>query len=174
MKLDKVTIDQLKNGDDTQFEKLYHDTKRGVYGIVFSILRDHDKTADVLQEVYMKVLIKINQYKVGSNFNSWIMQIAKNHAIDVYRSDIKQVKMDDEVLENIISDQTEKPDKKTLALMMLDILDQDERTIVVLKILDDLTHKEISKIVNKPLGTVLWIYQKAMVKLKGYYGEKNA
>ncbi|MFA7417973.1 MAG: RNA polymerase sigma factor, partial [Acholeplasma sp.] len=106
--------------------------------------------------------------------NSWIMQIAKNHAIDVYRSDIKQVKMDDEVLENIISDQTEKPDKKTLALMMLDILDQDERTIVVLKILDDLTHKEISKIVNKPLGTVLWIYQKAMVKLKGYYGEKNA
>lgn|SRR5690554_5777366 len=174
MKLSQSMIEQLKNGNDALFEKIYHDTKRGVYGIIFSILRDHDQTNDAMQEVYMKMLIKINQYKIGSNFISWLMQIAKYHAIDMYRKDKNKVHVDDDVLEQMTPASNDEPDKKTQVAMMLDILDEDERIIVVLKVLDDLTHKEISKVVDKPLGTVLWIYQKAIAKLKKYYGEKDA
>lgn len=174
MKLDQDAIDKLKNGDDTTFEKLYHGTKRGVYGIVFSILRDHDKTADVLQDVYMKVLIKINQYKVGTNFNSWIMQIAKNYAIDIYRQEKKHTHIEDEVLEQVVSEDRDLPDEKSKILMMLDNLTEDERIVIILKVLDDLTHKEISKIIDKPIGTVLWLYQKGLDKLKDYYGEYDA
>ncbi len=116
----------------------------------------------------MKMLIKINQYKIGSNFISWLMQIAKYHAIDMYRKNKNKVHVDDDVLEQMTPASNDEPDKKTQVAMMLDVLDEDERIIVVLKVLDDLTHKEISKVVDKPLGTVLWIYQKAIAKLKNY------
>lgn len=174
MKLTKDVIEMLKIGNDLEFEKIYHGTKRSVYGIVFSILKDHDLTNDAMQEVYMKILVKIDQYKIGANFNSWVTQIAKNHAIDIYRKNKKNVHIDDEILDEVISDNTETPSEVSEVTMMLDILDESEREIVVLKVLDELTHREISKIVNKPLGTVLWIYQKAMTKLKNYYGDNDA
>ncbi|MFA6936431.1 MAG: sigma factor-like helix-turn-helix DNA-binding protein, partial [Bacilli bacterium] len=54
----------------------------------------------------------------------------------------------------------------------LTVLTKEEREVVFLHINNDLKHREISKVINKPLGTVLWIYNKAIKKLKDYF-EKN-
>ena len=53
---------------------------------------------------------------------------------------------------------------------MLKTLDNVSREIVVLHIINDLKFKEIAGIVNKPLGTVLWIYNKAIKELKKKVG----
>lgn len=171
MKLSRKIIEQLKNGDETQFETIYQTTKKGVYGMIFSILKDHDLTNDVMQDVYMKMLVKINQYQIGKNFMNWLLQIAKYQAIDVYRKEKKSVFMDAVGLDLIAAFDNEKPNEQTDVTFILNVLDLDERMVVVLKVLEDKTHKEISKILDKPLGTVLWIYQKAMDKLKSYMGD---
>ena len=49
---------------------------------------------------------------------------------------------------------------------MVKSLDTEEREIVLLHIVSDMKFKTISEVVNKPLGTVLWIYQKALKKIK--------
>jgi RNA polymerase sigma-70 factor (ECF subfamily) len=51
---------------------------------------------------------------------------------------------------------------------LMNILTQEEREIVLLRIVDNIKHKDIARIVNKPLGTVLWIYQKAIRKMQKY------
>jgi len=69
--------------------------------------------------------------------------------------------------EELIHDTEETPDEKDQFNRMIEILNEDERTIVLLKVIEGLKHQQIAKIVKKPLGTVLWIYQKAIKKLEG-------
>jgi RNA polymerase sigma-70 factor (ECF subfamily) len=52
-------------------------------------------------------------------------------------------------------------------LDMLKSLDDTSKEIVILHVINELKFKEIAKIVDKPLGTVLWIYNKAIKTLKG-------
>jgi RNA polymerase sigma-70 factor, ECF subfamily len=53
---------------------------------------------------------------------------------------------------------------------MIEMLNQDQRSVVLLKIVDNMKFKEIAKVLDKPLGTVLWIYQEALKVLKSYEG----
>lgn len=171
MRLDHQAIKRLKAHDNPTFEKIYDETKRGVYSIVFSVTHSHELTQDLMQDIYMKMLIKIDQYKIGTNFFNWLMQIAKNHAIDHYRKEKKVSRIDDEHIQHLSSTYHDRPDENDRFEQMMDLLDEDERMIVLLKIVDELTHQEIAKIMNKPLGTVLWIYQKALKKLKEFGGD---
>ncbi len=58
-------------------------------------------------------------------------------------------------------------------LKLLDYLSKDEREIVVMHVINDLKFREIARIMNKPLGTVMWIYNKAMKYLKEKVGEND-
>jgi len=68
MILDEVTIQELKTSNNKTFEKIYQETVRGVYSMVFSIIRNHTVTEDLVQDIYMRMLVKIDQYRLNSNF----------------------------------------------------------------------------------------------------------
>lgn len=171
MVLDKKTIEQLKNSNEAVFEQIYHETKRGVYAIIFSIVKDFDRTEDIMQDVYMRMLIKIEQYKIGSNFRNWLLQIAKNQAIDFYRTTKKWAHIEDDAIDYLAESSEVSPDIEDSFYRMLDCLDETEKMIVLLKVIDERSHQEIAKIIKKPLGTVLWLYQRALGKLKKYNGD---
>lgn len=171
MVLDKKTIEQLKNSNEAVFEQIYHETKRGVYAIIFSIVKDFDRSEDIMQDVYMRMLIKIDQYKIGSNFRNWLLQIAKNQAIDFYRTTKKWAPVKDDAIDYIAESSEANPDIEDSFYRMLDCLDETEKMIVLLKVIDERSHQEIARIIKKPLGTVLWLYQRALGKLKKYNGD---
>ena len=50
--------------------------------------------------------------------------------------------------------------------IMKKILSDVELQVVVLHVLNDMTHKEISEILKKPLGTITWTYNNAIKKLR--------
>lgn len=170
MILDEKEINRLKAHDESLFESLYQQTKIGVYAMIFGIVKNHMLAEDIMQDVYMKMLIKIDQYRLGSNFYNWLLQIAKYQAIDVYRRQRKEDLVEVEQVDYRVNHQQENPDKEDHLLHMLSVLDDDEKDIVLLKIVDDWTFKAISKHIHKPLGTVLWLYQRAMRKMKDWSG----
>lgn len=49
---------------------------------------------------------------------------------------------------------------------MIDKLEETERMIIDMKLIGELTFKEIAKILKSPMGTVTWKYKKAMDKLR--------
>lgn len=168
--VDQKTIRQLKAKNEKAFEYVYHETKRGVYSIIFSIVKDHAETQDLMQDVYMKMMKSIDQFQENTNFNNWLLQMAKYHTIDYYRRSKKFVPLDETDYDNLLAAQEESPDEKEHFERMISILDDDQRMIVLLKIVDQMKFKDIAKVVDKPLGTVLWIYQEALKVLKGYEG----
>lgn len=168
MILDEKDIQRLKAHDEIVFESVYQQTKKGVYAIIFGVVRNHMLAEDIMQDVYMKMLIKIDQYHKGSNFYNWLLQIAKYQAIDVYRRQRKEDLVDVEHVDFLADHQDMNPEHEDYLSRMLHVLSDDEKTIVLLKIVDDWTFKAIAKHIKKPLGTVLWLYQRAMKTMKDW------
>lgn len=176
MIIDQAYIEKIKNKDEEAFEYVYLKTKRAVYSVVFAISKNHAAAEDITQEVYMKMLSSIHQYQENTNFYNWLLQIAHHHAIDQYRKNKNRFNVDVNDYNNILVSQDLRPDEEDEFMQMIERLDEDERLVVILKIVEELKHREIAKILDKPLGTVIWIYQKAMSKLKdegGYDDEED-
>jgi RNA polymerase sigma-70 factor (ECF subfamily) len=56
---------------------------------------------------------------------------------------------------------------------LLSILGADEKEVVLLKIVSDMKFREISDHLQKPLGTVIWLYNKAIKKMQEEAKEKG-
>lgn len=162
----KAAINGIKEKDETAFEFIYNSTSSSVYGIIKAIIKDHNKTEDVMQDTYVKMIKSINSYNNKYNFKSWLLTIARNTALDYYRKIIKEEIIDVNENEHLFPQQKSVAESKSLANYYLSLLDDDEREIVVLFAMENFKHKDIAKIVNKPIGTVTWIYNKAIKKLK--------
>jgi RNA polymerase sigma-70 factor, ECF subfamily len=161
-------IKALKKKDETAFEYVYQQTKKGVYAIIFSVVKSHQVTEDLMQDVYMKMMTSINQYQAKTSFNNWLLTIAKNHAIDYYRRSKKEQYINDVDYENKLVSNEISPEENDHFIKMMEILSEEQRTIVLLKIVDNMKFKDIAHLVDKPLGTVIWHYHEALKVLKGY------
>ncbi len=161
-----VYIEKLKEHNDEAFDYIYQMTKKGVYAVIFSIVRDYDETEDIMQDVYMKMIRSLHQYQPNTNFYNWLLQIARHSAIDYYRRKSKETTYQAEDYDQTFQSKIPDPAETDAFESMMQILDEEERMVVLLKVIDQMKHREIAKLMNKPIGTILWIYQKAMKKLK--------
>lgn len=166
--VDQKIVKALKQKNEAAFEYVYDQTKRGVYAIIFSVVKSHQASEDIMQDVYMKMMTSIDQYQSKTNFNNWLLTIAKNQAIDYYRRSRKEQYIDDVDYQNKLASKEILPDENDHFTHMMEMLNEEQRTIVLLKIVDHMKFKDIAKLVEKPLGTVIWYYHEALKILKGY------
>jgi len=160
-------IDLLKNKDEEAFQTVYENTKKGVFSVIVSIVKNKAVTEDLMQDTYIKMIEKINQYKRGRNFYAWLLQIAKNNALDYYRKYHRETLYDP--IEQSYYHDNLKTDEVTYTVMdLVKPLPDLDKQIVLLRAVDEMKFKDIAKVVDKPLGTVLWIYNKAIKTLQEY------
>ncbi len=69
-----IALEHIARGDNIAFERLYIETRRGVYAFMFSYFNNRADCEDAMQTVYLKVKQNIGQYKIGSNGLAWIFQ----------------------------------------------------------------------------------------------------
>lgn len=165
--IDHKLIEALKLKDEQAFEDIYHQTKRGVYSIIFSVTKSHAATEDLMQDVYMKMMNSLDSYQMRTNFYNWLLTMARNQAIDYYRREKKVTPMGLNDFDAMNQSIESSPDEETKFQLMIDMLEEDQRAVILLRMVDDLKFKEIARILDKPLGTILWHYQQALKKLKG-------
>ncbi len=163
-------VKELRNGDESAFNKIYENTYRKIYFIVLPILKDKSLTEDIIQDTYIKFMEKLYDFK-NKNVLAYLIMIAKNKAINEYNKRKRTVSVDDEMInyqfsynEYIEIDAA----NKELIENALNVLDITERNIFLLHNTENMTHREISNILDKPLGTVTWLYSRAINKLRKY------
>lgn len=168
----EALVKLLKQGDETAFPKLYNETYRQLFFVVLPIIRDKSLAEDIIQDTYLKFLEKLSEYQAKNVF-SYLITIAKNLAINEYNRRKKTVKIDD-FNEFSYYDHVEiKEEMNEAILKALAILERDEKDIFLLHVLENLTHKEIAAIMEKPMGTISWLYAKAIKKMKIYLKEEK-
>lgn len=160
-------IDGLIEKDNKAFEVIYENTKKGVFSMIISIVKNRAVTEDLMQDTYMKMIQKIHQYKKGKNFYAWLLQIAKNTALDYYRKEKRMTLVDPQENEYMFNKAMNNPENY-MVLDMVKPLNVEEKQVVLLRIVSDLKFKDIATTLNKPIGTILWIYNKAIKKLQKY------
>lgn len=143
----------------------YHYNK--MYGIAFSIIKKEDISQDVVHNVvYRLMLLEPNKFPV-SNELTWLYTVIKNESLMFLRNNKPNISLDNIVVESIVENKDihDFVDMDTY-YSMIKGLNDEQRQVVTLKVLGGYTHKEISKMLDKPIGTIQWIYNTSIKKLK--------
>jgi len=161
----EALVKQLKNGNEKAFNTIYEATHRQLYFVILPILKDRGLAEDIVQDTYLQFLKKLEDYKT-KNLLSYLITIARNLAINEYNRRKKVVKIDDFDDFSIVDQIEFRVEAKETITKALSVLDTIEKNIFLLHVLEGLTHKEISLIVDKPLGTVTWMYSRSIKKMQ--------
>lgn len=140
------------------------------YIIRISGLREED-AEDVLQDVFLKIYLNLNDFDKNQKFSSWAYAITHNQVISQFRKKKARpeghaVNLEDNAAKNLMIDFDLLKDldlrrAKELINKVLAELDPKYREILVLKFLSEQSYQEISDILKKPLGTVASLMNKA-------------
>ncbi|WP_375173748.1 sigma-70 family RNA polymerase sigma factor [Pseudooceanicola sp.] len=83
----EILIDKVAAGDREAFGLLYSHTSAKLFGTVLRILRTEAETEEAVQEIYVKVWRNAGRYRAGGTSPmTWLITIARNHAIDRLRA----------------------------------------------------------------------------------------
>lgn len=170
MSLDEVlqALKELKKGNMDAFHTFYNNTKRTTFYGAFSILKDYALSEDVLQNVYITFLNNLDKIDEEKGIVSYLAKLARNEALNIYNREKKSVELLDEHSPSY--EETYGYKEKDIFLAMRKHLDDQEYEIVILHVVDELKHREISEILSLPIGTVTWKYNNAIQKLKKALG----
>ena len=164
MALDRF-IKRFINGDASAFDEIYNRTRKSVYYVAFSILRDKALAEDVMQTTYMRVLKNIQSYALGTNASAWIIKIAKNEAINMKKVRMREQSVDE--YENLTLFGVSEPNTYgELIDLAKRLLADDEFSILMLVTACGYKRKEIGKMFDMPTPTVTWKYQNALLKIR--------
>lgn len=165
-------VKKLQNGDMSVFDEIYYETKNLVFYTILNILKDYSLSEDIMQDTYLQALAKIHSYKPTYSFKSWIATIAKNLALNEFNKRKKTTTLDVQDHESFFGLVPSNIENKILIEQIFRILNDTEREIVLLHVVADMKHKDIAKIVDKPLGTVTWLYKTSIEKLRNQLERK--
>lgn len=152
--------------EESNFNKLYERYNKLVYAISFSILKNKENSEDITQIVFTKIWnMNINNLPT-SNEASWLYSITKNETLNFLRKQKNTVNLEEVYYINNDDKEINEIIEKDTYNRMIAKLDEKEQEIVSLKILSGLSFKEISQILNMPMGTVQWKYYKSLHTLE--------
>ena len=168
MSIDEL-LTRISYGDETAFERLYLETRRGLYAFLFTYLHDHYDTEDAMQTVYLKLRRHISDYDPKKNGRAWMLEIAKNHALSELRRKSRETQLEDPDIY---------PDRGIdtsfiITELMEKHLSEEERRIIILHVLWGYKHREIAAALGVPAATVRSKYTRATEKLKSALKEET-
>ncbi|MBQ7924177.1 MAG: RNA polymerase sigma factor [Clostridia bacterium] len=156
-------LTKTARGDNAAFEKLYIVTRKGVFSFLYTYLRNYADAEDAMQTVYLKIKRGIASYQAGTNGSAWILQIAKNHALNELKKRRQAPVTDD--TESVAKEPVYSMETGVMQTMNR-VLSEEEQRIVTLHVLWGYKHREIGALLACPTGTVTSKYKRAIEKLR--------
>lgn len=176
----KIEIDEnlflrLAGDDMTALDELYSITERTMYAYAVSLTKDHEKSLDLVQDTYIKILSAAHLYKPMGKPLAWMFTIAKNLHYTNYKKEKRNISIEPEEIsdDKRFSYITEMEDRVVLE-GVLSLLTEEEREIVMLHAVSGMKHREIAESLGLKLSTTLSKYNRSLKKLRNYLEGKEA
>jgi len=159
MNLD-ILVEKFKQKDEKAFESLYTMYSESMHGVIYNIVRNQDIAEEVMQDVFIKAWHKADTYSsTKGRFFTWILNIARNAAIDKTRS--KSFKNSKQNLDATffvdILETSDSLDSKTDAIGIKNYVSKlAKKCIEVIELLyfKGYTQSEASETLDMPIGTI--------------------
>ena len=184
---DEELVGRLAAGDGSAFNIVFDRYHKPIYNFIKKQVAERESIEDLAQEVFMRVFKSAKNFDVTKKFSSWIYKIALNEIKRHWkRTGSRQtfslnVPVGDEGGDNergdFIEDQRIAPEASTEQELfsrdlktLIDRLPEKQKTVVLLKVYNELTFEEIAEICECPLSTVLSRMRYAVSKLRRWLG----
>lgn len=163
-------IKDCQNGNLASFSRLYDFYLDKIYRFIYYRVSHKETAEDLSSQTFLKALKAIDSADFSEkNFSAWIYKIAYNLIIDYYRSDKKEMELDKilnlSTKENLL-EEADKNRKIELIKKAMSFLSPKQRDIVIMRVWDELTYKEISAISGNSEENCKVIFSRAVLKLK--------
>lgn len=159
MQLD-LLISNFQKKDEKAFEQLYNMYSDSMHGVIYNIVRDHDIAEEVMQDVFIKAWHNSSSYSSEKGrFFTWILNIARNAAIDKTRSKAfknSKKNLDAEFFVDILQTSESLNDKTDAIGIKKFVGKLAKKCIEVIELLyfKGYTQKEASETLDMPIGTI--------------------
>jgi RNA polymerase sigma-70 factor (ECF subfamily) len=181
--LERSLLRRLRERDERAFRELLETHRDRVYNITYRMLGNRAEAEDVAQEVFITVFKTIDSFREESKFSTWLYRVAVNHCKNrikylARRQDRNKDELD-EMSGNVNGATLDsplrgvQPDRALQGIQMEQILhdaiaslDEEHRTVVVLRDVEDLSIEEICAITDLPDGTVKSRLHRARLALR--------
>jgi RNA polymerase sigma-70 factor (ECF subfamily) len=168
----------VARGDTAAFERLYGRVAGQVLGVVLRILRDPAQSEEVAQEVLVEV------WRTAARFDprrggaaTWVLTMAHRRAIDRVRSaqastdrDAKVALLEQGPAYDEVTEEVEAKLEREQVRRALDSLTELQRETVRLAYYGGYTHREVSELLDVPLGTVKTRLRDGLIRLRDVLG----
>jgi RNA polymerase sigma-70 factor (ECF subfamily) len=170
---EKELVEGLKNRDNPSFAYLYDHYSGALYSTILQILEDQELANDVLQEVFLSIWRKIDLYDdAKGRLYTWMLNIARNAAIDMLRSKSFQNSRKNQSLPDNVDGLNITANAANVDHIgmrkLLEKLKMEQRVLIELAYFKGYTHEEIAEIEDIPLGTVKTRIRNAILQLRNY------
>lgn len=165
-------VKKAQKGNDKAFLKLFQQYEEEMYRIAFVYVKNESDALDVVQEAAYRSFKKIHTLRNPEYFKTWLTKIAMTCAVDMIRKNKEIASLTLEHEELIGLEDEDIPLSLTLQ-DLLNHLDEAQKNVIVLKFYYEHTFKEISGILELPLGTTKSIFYSALRNLRKHAKEAD-
>ncbi|HET7627390.1 MAG TPA: sigma-70 family RNA polymerase sigma factor [Bacillales bacterium] len=159
-------IKKAQNGNSRAFSKLFQHFQADLYRTAFVYVKNQQDALDVVQETAYRSFKSIHTLKEPKYLKTWFIKIVISCSIDLIRRRKKAVPLKPEY-EGLISGDIEEDIPLSMSLQeFIELLSEDEKSVIILRFYHDLSIKEVSEALTIPLGTAKTILYRALKKLR--------
>ena len=187
-KIGKEVIEGCKAGDRKAFEKIVLFYQKRVFNYAYRMVGNMEEAKELAQEVFVSVFESIKSLRDEAKFDAWLKQITLNHCRNRWkylkrRHYFNTDSMDDPIetedgeVTKSFADPSDTPDTAYEKKMVQEWiqkgllrLKEDQRELIVLRHLQELSYDEMGKCLNLPEGTVKSKLHRARMDLKEILG----
>jgi RNA polymerase sigma-70 factor (ECF subfamily) len=168
------------NGDNRAFDELLVRNQSKIFSYILFVVRDHDIADDIFQETFVKVVVKLQQgkYIPSGKFSAWVLRIAHNVIMDLYRgqksqkiidatddNDLSNIAGDEMIIGNVES-QFVNAQVMSDVKKMMNLLPTAQREVVYMRYFQQMSFKEIADATNVSINTSLGRMRYAILNLR--------
>lgn len=157
---DQQLIQQIAQGDSKAFGLLLEKYQDLVYGLSLKLVKEKSIAEDMTQETWMKVIKNAEKYSPIGSVKSWILQIHRNLVMDYFRQN-KKWKNNEDIDDIEISDDSknafesiDNQEQKSAFDQVFSALEERDKIILTLVIVEELSYAEISKELGISIGSI--------------------
>ena len=181
---DSWLISEYRNGNEQTLPVLIKRHQKDLFSFIFYKLMDEDLANDIFQDTFIKVIktLKTKSYNEEGKFLPWVMRIAHNLVVDHFRKAKKmpfQRETEEYSIFNYMTDNAPTIESQMITeqvevdlTRLLDELPDDQKEVLVMRMYQDLSFKEIAELTGVSINTALGRMRYALLNLRKII-EKN-
>ncbi len=168
-------IKKAQSGDSESFHELVKLHDERVMILAYQLTRNQQDAEDLYQEVFLKAYKSIKNFRFESQFYTWLYRITVNTSynfkrkqarLNLYEPDPERESGHLDWIADPSDNRASGQEIMTAVKSAMTILPQKQRTVFILKHLENLKIKDIARIINISEGTVKRYLFRAMEKLR--------